>query len=323
MRPEIPEHLRAFFESPAWEFLRSSQGDVLRAVAEQQVRVADLLGPARLSVLGAGQSILTQQAEAAARIAELSAPYREVASIVARIASESMRPFREIVAQQEAMRSAQQGALRAVLSAGAIPTMMRSPAFNTLGSVQESIREALGPLSREVDGLVRRISEGTTFDADAIVDRIEDAVQTIAAGRETSTVTREGILALLMLVLALLQVYAGFQGDTSTHAKLDKLIEVIQQQATPLAAPTPGLRSPTMYVVARNLNLRSRPTTRASIITVLRPNQRVELVQRKREWVYVEYFDYVEDVPKTGWVAKKYLKRIRVRSPRPRRRPAE
>lgn len=67
------------------------------------------------------------------------------------------------------------------------------------------------------------------------------------------------------------------------------------------------------YAVVRPVNLRTQSNTSkdSHIITTLQPNLKVELLKRNGKWIYVGYFDYVEDLPKTGWVAKKYLKMIK------------
>lgn len=67
------------------------------------------------------------------------------------------------------------------------------------------------------------------------------------------------------------------------------------------------------YVVIRPAELRTQSNTSndSLVIAVLQPNQKVELLKRKGKWIYVGYFDYIEDIPKTGWVMKKYLKMIK------------
>lgn len=69
----------------------------------------------------------------------------------------------------------------------------------------------------------------------------------------------------------------------------------------------------TEYIVLRFVNLRTQSNTskNSHVIAVLSPNQKVELLKRNKKWIYVGYFDYVEEVPKTGWVAKKYLKMVK------------
>ena len=66
----------------------------------------------------------------------------------------------------------------------------------------------------------------------------------------------------------------------------------------------------TEYIVLRAVNLRTQSNTgkESHIISVLYPNQKVELLKRNKKWIYIGYFDHLEGVPKTGWVYKKYLK---------------
>lgn len=45
-------------------------------------------------------------------------------------------------------------------------------------------------------------------------------------------------------------------------------------------------------------------------VAVLYPNQKVRLEKSAHRWIYVEYFDYIEGIPKMGWVNKKYLKML-------------
>jgi hypothetical protein len=65
------------------------------------------------------------------------------------------------------------------------------------------------------------------------------------------------------------------------------------------------------YVVNREARIRIRPQSRSTAIQVLAPNQTLKLVKSKGKWIYVEYFDYIEGLPKSGWVLKKYTKRIK------------
>lgn len=64
------------------------------------------------------------------------------------------------------------------------------------------------------------------------------------------------------------------------------------------------------YVIEREAKLRNQPRPKSVVIQILPPNQRVKLIQTKHEWIYVEYFDYIEGVPKNGWLLKKYAKRL-------------
>jgi hypothetical protein len=63
-------------------------------------------------------------------------------------------------------------------------------------------------------------------------------------------------------------------------------------------------------VVERQVVLRLKPSNRGAKIVILFPNQKVLLIEEKHKWIYIEYFDYLEAIPKYGWANKKYLKRL-------------
>lgn len=66
------------------------------------------------------------------------------------------------------------------------------------------------------------------------------------------------------------------------------------------------------YIVKKNLNLRSINNFNkdSKIMWVLSENQRVEAIETTSMWVYVRYFDYVNNVERSGWLYKKYLQLI-------------
>jgi len=58
------------------------------------------------------------------------------------------------------------------------------------------------------------------------------------------------------------------------------------------------------------VNLRAKPTTKNSdVLKVLYPNQKVRLVERKKKWIGVEYYNHILDIHENGWCFKKYLKK--------------
>lgn len=65
------------------------------------------------------------------------------------------------------------------------------------------------------------------------------------------------------------------------------------------------------YIVKKQINLYSKTTNKSDIISILYPNQKVQVEKQKnKNWIYINYFDYIEGITKTGWVLKKYLKRV-------------
>jgi uncharacterized protein YgiM (DUF1202 family) len=61
------------------------------------------------------------------------------------------------------------------------------------------------------------------------------------------------------------------------------------------------------YVVLRDVNLRTRPSNRSDIIMVLKTNNLVDILEEKKEWVKVIFFDFVSGNSFEGWIFKKYL----------------
>ncbi|HEX5752821.1 MAG TPA: SH3 domain-containing protein [Archangium sp.] len=66
----------------------------------------------------------------------------------------------------------------------------------------------------------------------------------------------------------------------------------------------------TYYIVERSTALTVSPSVKAPKITAIYPNQSVTLIQRKRKWIKVQYYDYLTSKIVEGWVLKKYLRRL-------------
>ena len=66
----------------------------------------------------------------------------------------------------------------------------------------------------------------------------------------------------------------------------------------------------TFYVATRIVNVRSGASQKSPVIAKIHKNQRVALIDSKDEWIYIEYFDYIDGIPKMGWVYSKYLKHL-------------
>ncbi|HEX3034418.1 MAG TPA: hypothetical protein VHT73_04685 [Thermodesulfobacteriota bacterium] len=93
-----------------------------------------------------------------------------------------------------------------------------------------------------------------------------------------------------------------------------RIIDFVNQTRTEILKEVEKLKPTEIrevyYVVVREVKLKSHPRPKSATIQILSPNQRVKLIQAKGKWIYVEYFDYIEGIPKTGWVLKKYTKRL-------------
>ena len=57
----------------------------------------------------------------------------------------------------------------------------------------------------------------------------------------------------------------------------------------------------------RELNLREGPSVDHKVIEVLPRNKKVMELERNRDWLKIEFFDYISNISKVGWVHSRYL----------------
>jgi hypothetical protein len=57
--------------------------------------------------------------------------------------------------------------------------------------------------------------------------------------------------------------------------------------------------------------LRTERSDKATRIATVYPNQVLHVLRISQKWAYVEYFDEVEGLPRTGWMHKKVLSKPR------------
>lgn len=138
---------------------------------------------------------------------------------------------------------------------------------------------------------------------------IEEVFNERIAKLRPDFISREGMIQILVAIIFLwYQMYEGIKTEQrimdaikQTESKVLERIETLRPQES----------NEVLYVVLRRpAQLRSRPTTKKATIELLYPNQRVSLIEVKGKWIHVKYFDYVDGSPKSGWVLKKYLRRI-------------
>ncbi len=174
-------------------------------------------------------------------------------------------------------------------------------AINQINTVPNIFKELENSFSIR---LFREIkTEDITFE-DA-VDSVREALAEKAETLSPSLISFEGMLSLLFgFIFFILAMVSSNESEERILAKMEQLEREVLGQIETWA---PLEESSSYYIVKRPVNLRSKPTTKSSVITLLYPNLRVELIQRKGKWIYIRYFDYLEGVPRTGWAYKKYL----------------
>lgn len=107
--------------------------------------------------------------------------------------------------------------------------------------------------------------------------------------------------------LFLYPLYDNHQGEKRITDTLNQTQTSILKEVEKLQ---PSQVTDVYCVVEREAKLKVSPRPRSASVQILAPNQTLRLIETKGKWIYVEYFDYIQGVPRTGWVLKKYTKRI-------------
>lgn len=103
----------------------------------------------------------------------------------------------------------------------------------------------------------------------------------------------------------------AFQAQTTTtlqvQAQQIQSLTVLIGQALAQAAHQPAER---FVVRDRPATVRAEPEHGASVEGKLLPNEVVRFIDRKGRWVEVEYYHWLHEEYRTGWVLKHYLERV-------------
>ncbi len=178
-------------------------------------------------------------------------------------------------------------------------TLERSPHFDKslLGQVSKSLKK----ISSEINDTVL-----TTTIQDVKSSFTNKLIQT-----EPNTLSYEAkfqiFIAIILFLLALLS-------DKISERNIISSIESLREELLPkiekLKPSTLKKDLEHLYFSRCYLNVRLKPRINSLKIELLYPNQIVKMVKINKKWAYIEYYDYVEDLPKVGWVFKKHLKKI-------------
>lgn len=149
--------------------------------------------------------------------------------------------------------------------------------------------------------------------------RFEKVVSEKIASLPPSQVSAESLWKFLVTLFLMLSTWGitttiqikndsdSSKNDAKYHAEMMAVWERLAEQLRRLF---PETDNNTYYVAVRRTELKVKPNFDSYTITVIFPNQKVRLVRINHQWIYIEYFDYLEGVPKCGWASKKYLKRL-------------
>jgi hypothetical protein len=196
-----------------------------------------------------------------------------------------------------------------------------SAAIAAIGSAQLGILDSVrSSFARSMADALRTAFEVSKED-EAAFEPVQQLIEDKVATLPHNQVTAEGLwrifidilvalLAIGQFGIALYQVKDARQTANTQSAQFNHLVSVLQRIAANTEQLIPEQDENIYYVVERRVNLKLKPHNRSLTIVTLSPNQKVRLERMNHKWIYIEYFDYLDGVPRYGWADKKYLKRL-------------
>jgi len=120
------------------------------------------------------------------------------------------------------------------------------------------------------------------------------------------------IMLLITLFLYFNSTNNSIESEERLSRQIDSMGDAIIEKINELNVVEEGKNKNEVYfVVDRAVNLRFSPTTKKNNVkTILYPNQRTRLIDKKGKWRKVEYFNHKTNSLEIGWCYKKYLKRL-------------
>ena len=198
-----------------------------------------------------------------------------------------------------------------------VQAALNSPAFAALDSVLFRTEVLHKSFLSDIAEKVWRIAEQVEIDAqDQTINDLRESIIEKSKQLPAGRISFEGMLNLVFTLIALLITIItyreGQQNDEHIQQQLRDLtnrIGRLPEEIVPQLAPLlQGRADSVSYIVERQCSIFTKPFTKSAFVSTVYPNQRVQLIQRKHKWIYIQYFDYLDGVPKNGWVLKKYLK---------------
>ncbi len=168
----------------------------------------------------------------------------------------------------------------------------------------DGIQEQLALLGIEPDGTMHELKEAP--ERGLLSRKQSDAVALVSL--------------LLGILFFLYQEYSGQQDKAKTEAFQTQATATLQVQTQQIQSLTvliekalvQAAQAPEERFVVREraATVRSKPAHGAAVESKLMPNEVVRAIDKDGKWVEVEYYHWLHEEYRTGWVLKKYLERV-------------
>jgi uncharacterized protein (DUF1778 family) len=125
-----------------------------------------------------------------------------------------------------------------------------------------------------------------------------------------SLISRQGLIQILIaLIICAIQMQEGAKTEERVRDLILRMqATIVERLEEKKSEPAPKRKLEIYFIVQRRARLLRQPKPKRAVIGRLYPNQMTSLIEKRGKWICVQYFDYIDGVPKNGWVLKKYLK---------------
>ena len=183
----------------------------------------------------------------------------------------------------------------------AIKALEASPSFAAFSRISEQVNRNFGALT---------LSEAYQF----LVDEIEEAEDDASLIEELKDKSSRAPLSplsaefYLSLIFALFLYYLSQVSATESEVRLLERMEGLEQTISAQLQTLESKEDNSIFlVIERELNFRDGPGMDGKVLEVLPRNKKVIEIARQKDWIQVEYFDYVNNLNKVGWIHSGYV----------------
>lgn len=189
----------------------------------------------------------------------------------------------------------------------AIRALEVSPSIKAFSKVADKINYNYGALafSEAYELLINEYDELTEIEQHDSWASLSEKVQDRTSRAPFSPLSAEFYLS---LIFALFLFYLSQMSATESEERMLESMNGLEQTITAQLSILQNNGSGHVFLATdRTLNLRDGPSADYEVIEVLPRNKKVMELERNRDWVKIEYFDYINNKSKVGWVHSRYL----------------
>ena len=183
----------------------------------------------------------------------------------------------------------------------AIKALEVSPSLAAFSRISEQVNKSFGALT---------FSEAYQFLVDEIKEAEDDA-SLIEEIKDKSCCAPLSLLSAEFYLSLIFALFLYYLSQVSAMESEERLLERMRMLEQTISIQLHTLESKEVenvfLVTDRELKFREGPSMDSKVIEVLPRNKKVMELSRQKDWIHVEYFDYVNNISKDGWVHSGYV----------------